>query len=319
MHQKLVNAQGSSSSRDFLKPNTNYNKIKEKPLVKLKNVFLNGYSNQQENIPRHTLSYGRIRPNPVRANKEKDRSLAITPSKALLSSHDKLSNYEHKEIIQFKKLYYLGCGRKAEKFFIDNQGYYKILYGDHLAYRYEILEVLGQGSFGTVVKCTDYKTGESVAIKIIRKSSRILKYGEREIEILDLLKKKSLANSSCIVEKKKHFFFRGHLCIVFELLMIDLYEFIKKNHFQPISASLARRIITQVLIALKYTHSLNIIHCDVKPENIVFKTQNKSGIKLIDFGSTCCNKDKIIAYIQSRFYRAPEVILEAEYDEKIDI
>ena len=319
--------QNNSSHGNLPKPKTTIKKVVSKPSLKLNCNEINDYSNQQENIPippshRHTRSYGRIPPISRRCdnkNKEKQYSPAITPSNALLESHDKLSRYEHKEIVHFKKLYYLGCGRKDEKSFSDNNGYYKVIIGDHLAYRYEILEKLGEGSFGTVVKCKDHKTGDSVAIKIIRKSIKIAKYGQREVDVLDLLENNSNEASSCIVEKLKDFTFRDHLCIVFELLTINLYDFIKNNYFQPISLSLARRIITQVLIALKHTHSLDIIHCDIKPENIVFKAENKSGIKLIDFGCTYSRNYQPLTYIQSRFYRAPEVILEAGYDEKIDI
>ena len=62
-----------------------------------------------------------------------------------------------------------------------------------------------------------------------------------------------------------------------------------------------------------------IVHCDLKPENILLKEPNKSGIKVIDFGSSCFENEKIYTYIQSRFYRAPEIILEIEYSVGIDM
>lgn len=63
----------------------------------------------------------------------------------------------------------------------------------------------------------------------------------------------------------------------------------------------------------------NIIHCDIKPENVVFKELGKSGIKLIDFGSACFSHKKEFTYIQSRYYRAPEIVLMKPYDNKIDV
>jgi serine/threonine protein kinase len=63
----------------------------------------------------------------------------------------------------------------------------------------------------------------------------------------------------------------------------------------------------------------NIIHCDIKPENVVFKELGKSGVKLIDFGSACFATRKEFTYIQSRYYRSPEIVLMKPYDHKIDV
>jgi dual specificity tyrosine-phosphorylation-regulated kinase 2/3/4 len=63
----------------------------------------------------------------------------------------------------------------------------------------------------------------------------------------------------------------------------------------------------------------NICHCDMKPENILLRKINKSGIKIIDFGSGCFENEKIYTYIQSRFYRAPEIVLGIPYTTSIDM
>ena len=63
----------------------------------------------------------------------------------------------------------------------------------------------------------------------------------------------------------------------------------------------------------------NIVHCDLKPENILLRKINKSGIKIIDFGSGCFENEKIYTYIQSRFYRAPEIVLGIPYNAAIDM
>jgi len=63
----------------------------------------------------------------------------------------------------------------------------------------------------------------------------------------------------------------------------------------------------------------NIVHCDMKPENILLRKINKSGIKIIDFGSGCFENEKIYTYIQSRFYRAPEIVLGIPYTSAIDM
>jgi len=106
---------------------------------------------------------------------------------------------------------------------------------------------------------------------------------------------------------------------VFELLSINLYDFIKDNNFRGLSLSLIRKFAVQILQSLHVLREFSIIHCDLKPENILLKQPNKTGIKLIDFGSSCFSDEKIYTYIQSRFYRAPEIMLAIAYTTAIDI
>ncbi|KAF2602476.1 hypothetical protein F2Q70_00028624 [Brassica cretica] len=75
----------------------------------------------------------------------------------------------------------------------------------------------------------------------------------------------------------------------------------------------------QCLEALVFLHGLGIIHCDLKPENILIKSYKKCAVKIIDLGSSCFRSDNLCLYVQSRSYRAPEVILGLPYDEKIDL
>merc|ERR1712014_322461 len=98
------------------------------------------------------------------------------------------------------------------------------------------------------------------------------------------------------------FYHKEHLIIVTELLRDNLYEFSK-----------------QVLGALDYVHSLRLIHCDLKPENILIRSYSKCEVKVIDFGSSCFVDDHLSSYVQSRSYRAPEVMLGLPYDQKIDL
>merc|ERR1719311_1452961 len=83
------------------------------------------------------------------------------------------------------------------------------------------------------------------------------------------------------------------------------------------SASSAGSI--QLLTALRFLRKQRVIHCDFKPENVLLKNPTKSGIKVIDFGSSCFDDERVYTYIQSRFYRSPEVILGIPYDMAIDM
>lgn len=78
-------------------------------------------------------------------------------------------------------------------------------------------------------------------------------------------------------------------------------------------------IARQCLEALDYLHGLGIIHCDLKPENILIKNHQRCEIKVIDLGSSCFLTDNLSLHVQSRSYRAPEVILGNSYNQKIDI
>ncbi|CAI9614125.1 unnamed protein product [Staurois parvus] len=122
-----------------------------------------------------------------------------------------------------------------------------------------------------------------------------------------------------VIHMLESFTFRNHICMTFELLSINLYELIKRNKFQGFSLQLVRKFAHSILQCLEALHRHNIIHCDLKPENILLKQQGRSGIKVIDFGSSCFEHQRVYTYIQSRFYRAPEVILGSRYGMPIDM
>ena len=115
------------------------------------------------------------------------------------------------------------------------------------------------------------------------------------------------------------FYFRGHLCISTELLGINLYEFIKCHDFRGFSIKLIRRFAKQLLSSLVLLKAHKVIHCDLKPENVLLAHPTRSEIKVIDFGSSCLENEKVYTYIQSRFYRSPEVILGMTYGMPIDM
>ena len=74
-----------------------------------------------------------------------------------------------------------------------------------------------------------------------------------------------------------------------------------------------------MLCCLALLRENSIIHCDLKPENVLLRHPSKSSVKVIDFGSSCYKHEKVYTYIQSRFYRSPEVILGLPYDVSIDM
>jgi len=151
---------------------------------------------------------------------------------------------------------------------------------DHISYRYEVLKVIGKGSFGQVVQAFDHKNSVNVALKMVRNEKRFHRQAQEEIRILDNLRKVDLDNTANVVRMLEHFSFRNHICITFELLSMNLYELIKKNKFQGFSIGLVRKFAHSMLKCLVLLYNHRIIHCDMKPENVLLKTLGRSGIKV---------------------------------------
>ncbi|KKF95325.1 Serine/threonine-protein kinase ppk15 [Ceratocystis platani] len=186
--------------------------------------------------------------------------------------------------------------------------------------RYLILDVLGQGTFGQVVKCQNLKTQEVVAVKVIKNRTAYFNQSMMEVSVLDLLNTKLDKNDDHhLLRLKDTFIHRQHLCLVFELLSVNLYELIKQNQFRGLSTTLVRVFAQQLLNGLTLLNKARLIHCDLKPENILLKNLESPIIKIIDFGSACDERQTVYTYIQSRFYRSPEVLLGLPYSSAIDM
>ena len=82
---------------------------------------------------------------------------------------------------------------------------------------------------------------------------------------------------------------------------------------------LLKRISKQILNGLKHLSEINIIHCDLKPENILFTDKTLREVKIIDFGSACTEYKNGFTYVQSRFYRSPEIMLGIPYTHAVDM
>ena len=105
------------------------------------------------------------------------------------------------------------------------------------------------------------------------------------------------------VSLKRHFMFRNHLCLVFELLSYNLYDLLRNTNFRGVSLNLTRKFAQQLCTALLFlaTPELNIIHCDLKPENILLCNPKRSAIKIIDFGSSCQIGNRVRIFAASLF------------------
>lgn len=177
--------------------------------------------------------------------------VAMSPEAALKLYQFNLTNFEKQEMTSYENIYFVGHHAKKRPTtpsqpncnfgYDDERGDYHIQIRDHLDYRYEVLEIMGKGSFGQVLKCFDHKTGQTVAIKMIRNKKRFHAQALVEVKILEQLIQWDPEDKCHNVRMMGHFMFRNHLCIAFECLSINLYEFIKSNGFQGFSMGLIRR------------------------------------------------------------------------------
>lgn len=227
-----------------------------------------------------------------------------------------LSHTQSQHLLKEATIRLLPTYKHIQKSFNPCQDFLK---GEIIDQRFSVLKILGRGSFGKVIKAQNMKTNQIVAIKITENTPNYSRHALQEIKILTEIDHYE-QNNGYVVKMLESFYWKGYICIVFELMHKSLYQLIKESNFQGMSLANVKVFAWQILMALKFLKvpELGIIHCDLKPENIMLASSQKAGIKLIDFGSA----KKVFSkyrYVQSRYYRAPEVLLELPYDFSLDI
>ncbi|GAB4842691.1 hypothetical protein Ancab_012667 [Ancistrocladus abbreviatus] len=212
--------------------------------------------------------------------------------------------------------------RKNRTGFEEDKNFHVVL-NSVIAGRYHVTEYLGSAAFSKAIQAHDLHTGMDVCVKIIKNNKDFFDQSLDEIKLLKFVNKHDPADKHHILRLYDYFYYREHLLIVCELLKANLYEFHKFNRESGgevyFTMPRLQSITIQVLEALQFLHGLGLIHCDLKPENILVKSYSRCEVKVIDLGSSCFETDHLCSYVQSRSYRAPEVILGLPYDKKIDM
>lgn len=217
--------------------------------------------------------------------------------------------------------------------FDDSEGYYKVILGEVLeGGRYLVQANLGKGMFSSVVKAKDlgedgkgiYKAEDGdrreVAIKMVRSQESMFKAGLKEAQILRKLMEADPDDKKHLIRLLRTFEHRGHLCLVFESLSMNLREVVKR-YGKDIGLNLraVRAYASQMFLALALMKKCELMHADLKPDNILVN-ESKSTLKVCDLGSASdVTENEITPYLVSRFYRAPEIILGLPYDCSLDV
>uniref|UniRef100_A0A3P9JZ22 Protein kinase domain-containing protein n=1 Tax=Oryzias latipes TaxID=8090 RepID=A0A3P9JZ22_ORYLA len=177
---------------------------------------------------------------------------------------------------------------------------------------YKVETFIGEGK---VAKCKKLGTDQVVAIKIIWGS------GQMEINALQGFSQID-ADDHNLVKFMESFKYKKYTCIAFEALDQSLLHFMEKRDFHPLTVDEIRTITWQLIVALKGLKSINLVHCDIKLDNIMLVDQGSEPfrVKLIDFGlAEKIGHMRTGAPIQNICYRAPEVILGLPLDQRVDL
>jgi len=203
--------------------------------------------------------------------------------------------------------------------------------------RYKLLDELGRGGWAIVLNSWDRVRCKYMAIKVATIESSRENYANVEIEILDIIKKgkkdAKIPNlPNCCLDLDSWFTYQGLVCMVFSRYGDDLYSFLKKSLWRPLSIRTIQEIGYQLFSALIFLRSLKLVHTDIKLENILFeysgddwKSAENNGIhpsskiKLIDFGNAVRHDTPHPSLITTRPYRAPEVILKLGWTYGADV
>ncbi|XP_017872378.1 PREDICTED: serine/threonine-protein kinase D1 [Drosophila arizonae] len=180
-------------------------------------------------------------------------------------------------------------------------------------------EVLGSGQFGVVYGGVHKKTKREVAIKVIDKLRFPTKQEaqlKNEVAILQNITHCGVVNLERMFETPERIF------VVMEKLKGDMLEMILSHERGRLSERVTKFLITQILIALKYLHSQNIVHCDLKPENVLLSSDAEfPQVKLCDFGYARIIGEKSFrrSVVGTPAYLAPEVLRNKGYNRSLDM
>ena len=250
-----------------------------------------------------------------------DRTMAI-PGKRAREDPTLQSLLSEEELQECERytIWYAGTGKRAAPASPSaDDDFYHADEGDQVAYRFEVGSLIGKGAFAKAFKCHDHKHGRDVALKITRRGARYTRAAMNELELL--LQTRDAPN---VVTMYKGFAFRDHRVISMELMHQSVYDALRNRDYQPFSWPEVRRVCVDVGAGLRQLHEQDIVHLDVKPENLLLTAPLEAPgcrVKLCDLGSAVKLTSFTLPhhYVASRYYRPPEVYLQLGYTVTADV
>ena len=194
----------------------------------------------------------------------------------------------------------------------------------YLPIRYKPGDLIGSGAYGAVINAYDNKTNKNIAIKKLKSISDAvdLKRVLREVMIMKYVQHENIIPLYDVIfhiNKNPQLKKIGDIYLIMEKMDSDLQKIIFSK--QELSDEHYQFILYQILRAIYYLHSANIIHRDFKPSNVLINED--CTIKLCDFGMSRNLKEDdltLTEYVVTRYYRAPEIMLSSHhYSKKIDV
>lgn len=218
----------------------------------------------------------------------------------------------------------------------DKDGHLVFRMGDWIEDRFQIVTLLGEGTFCKCVECYDKKRDSSIALKIVKNIDHYRESAKIEIRVLKKIARRDPNQKKLCIPLLSYFNYHGHICLVFPKLGKNVFQFMRENKYQPYTMAQVQHISYQLLTAVKFLHSINLTHTDLKPENMLFVDSSfykvwsesarrdiyllrNSEIRLIDFGSATFDDEYHSTVVSTRHYRAPEVILELGWSQPCDM
>jgi dual specificity tyrosine-phosphorylation-regulated kinase 2/3/4 len=188
----------------------------------------------------------------------------------------------------------------------DSGHHYEANCGDDSVFGFEICDVRGKVAFGQTLRCCDHKTKSSVALKVMINPEQM----HNQVRMED---------GRNIVKFFDAVYFRFHIRVTLEILSHQMFELGRSRRFRPVETCQMKSATQCILAGLAFMHKQCIVHCDLKPENVLAPSYSPTEVRLIDLGSSCLVGQQRCEYIQSRFYRAPEVMLRIGYGRSMNM
>lgn len=199
-----------------------------------------------------------------------------------------------------------------------------------------IVRELGTGTFARAFEVVDTDTNKSYAIKVVRAIHRYCKSAKIEAKIAKDITERDPAHNSHCYHLYDEFEFNGHYCMVMDLLGDSLYDVLKANDYHPFPMTYIRPILQNLFESLAFLHGFGLTHTDLKLENLLFTSMNhvqdvpnrfntvlklpaSPEVTVIDYGSATYSTERRTGTINTRQYRAPEVLLGLAWDEESDV